>query len=709
MKRSFLRFLPALAVVLSTAPLAAQNTGNIAVNNNGDKPDQSAILDVSSNFGAGMQRGMLIPRLTTAQQTALGAPGVLPQGLMIMNITTLNYEYIEYGGWKTMDRGANGWDLLGNNTAPSANDFIGTRDNIDLSFRTTNTLRMTLKGTAGARYLSVGPSTAPAEQVDVNGGALRINKTSGVAPFSNGFSQGTIMYWNSSTGLPSTYAPPAPQNKDTLLFRSHWGNINGANYVVAGALANSGGWSKLENDYQERFAKPYTQQGTPVCSNQVAPAGAEIQRTTVPVYSNALAAAAQFFVTPFLHDLNQRRWRQQFMFLKGELNVEYNQLNPVPGNAAIGGLCPGQPVNAISFWVNQATVAGNQRNWQYVITLKHVAFGVNDLNAGFDNSIDPAQGCSFGVSAQPLNGPAGWRTFNLTTPFVWDGFRNVVVEVAVASAPPATIFALLPVRYTNTGANLTRVAYGAPPYTAACQPAAGLAGSCNPANTATSILQTCNDNGGQAGTSTNRPVILFSGTVSTAPAATTSTGNYLFYNGGFMVDSSTVTGPWARQTVPYFAYQGPGTISAVAGVYDNGTKLNDHVFDRAFDGTVKPADAANFGDQRNLGIPEMADYTRMNRHLPTMKGRDSWQAERGFSFGDLTNQLWTTTETQSLYLTELHDRLNVLELLSDDRPLVPKELLLARSSVCSMPQFTDADKAAVMKSLQQRTVTTEQH
>ena len=49
------------------------------------------------------------------------------------------------------------------------------------------------------------------------------------------------------------------------------------------------------------------------------------------------------------------------------------------------------------------------------------------------------------------------------------------------------------------------------------------------------------------------------------------------------------------------------------------------------------------------------------RHLPTIEGREEWKQNGKFSVGELSTQLWTTTETQSLYLIELNSRLDTLE------------------------------------------------
>jgi hypothetical protein len=98
----------------------------------------------------------------------------------------------------------------------------------------------------------------------------------------------------------------------------------------------------------------------------------------------------------------------------------------------------------------------------------------------------------------------------------------------------------------------------------------------------------------------------------------------------------------------------------------------------------------------------MADFIATNRHLPTIKGRSDWNKEGSFSLGDMANQLWTTTETQTLYITELHDRLNVAEMLVGTRPLSASEFELAKGEVARMADLTESQKAALVNDLRGR-------
>jgi hypothetical protein len=62
-----------------------------AINNTGNLPDASAILDVS-----GSNKGVLINRMTTGQRNAISSPAT---GLMIFNTTTECFEAFVNGGW----------------------------------------------------------------------------------------------------------------------------------------------------------------------------------------------------------------------------------------------------------------------------------------------------------------------------------------------------------------------------------------------------------------------------------------------------------------------------------------------------------------------------------------------------------------------------------------------------------------------------------
>ena len=96
-------------------------------------PDPSAMLDIVAK-----DRGLLIPRLTTAQRTtAITSPAT---GLLVFDTDTNSFWYYNGSAWVNLSGAGGGaaWLLNGNSgTDPSIN-FIGTTDNQPLVFKINN-------------------------------------------------------------------------------------------------------------------------------------------------------------------------------------------------------------------------------------------------------------------------------------------------------------------------------------------------------------------------------------------------------------------------------------------------------------------------------------------------------------------------------------------------------------------------------------------
>ncbi|MBK8341363.1 MAG: hypothetical protein IPK99_15875 [Flavobacteriales bacterium] len=194
---------------------------------------------------------------------------------------------------------------------------------------------------------------------------------------------------------------------------------------------------------------------------------------------------------------------------------------------------------------------------------------------------------------------------------------------------------------------------------------------------------------------------------STPTGALSGNDEYIQYQGGFLIEGTPSWRFWNAPPIigatdPYDAFQGPGHIHAENGVYDNAVQLSDHVFDRHFDGRVRLEDLERAGTHHNLSINEMSNFTAANRHLPTMKGRTAWEREKGFSLGDLSSQLWVTSETQALYLTDLNQKAHLLEALSTGRDLQANELVPMTGIVKDMTDLTEGQKRLLVQDLNQR-------
>lgn len=120
MKKSILVFgLFALFIIRSKAQ-------NVAINNDGSQPASSAMLDIKST-----SKGLLIPRMTAAQKTAISSP---VKGLLIFQTDgSSGFYYYNGSAWSPLtapaQAGVAGWSTTGNAGTDSTINFIGTTDN----------------------------------------------------------------------------------------------------------------------------------------------------------------------------------------------------------------------------------------------------------------------------------------------------------------------------------------------------------------------------------------------------------------------------------------------------------------------------------------------------------------------------------------------------------------------------------------------------
>lgn len=112
-----------LLFMVSTGLVAQVGIGTVS-------PDASSALEIESTSA-----GILIPRMTEAQRTAIGSPAT---GLLVYQTNnTAGFWYYSGSGWAALGSSSS-WELTGNaGTNPSTN-FIGTTDDVDLKFRRNN-------------------------------------------------------------------------------------------------------------------------------------------------------------------------------------------------------------------------------------------------------------------------------------------------------------------------------------------------------------------------------------------------------------------------------------------------------------------------------------------------------------------------------------------------------------------------------------------
>src|SRR5258705_2856831 len=95
-------------------------------------PSASSKLEINSTTS-----GLLIPRMTTVQRTAIASPAT---GLLVYDTDSSSFAYYSGSNWtflKGAVNNANNWSTVGNMNTTS-NNFIGTVDNNSLRIKVNN-------------------------------------------------------------------------------------------------------------------------------------------------------------------------------------------------------------------------------------------------------------------------------------------------------------------------------------------------------------------------------------------------------------------------------------------------------------------------------------------------------------------------------------------------------------------------------------------
>jgi hypothetical protein len=113
MMRSFLLLLILICFVESSVAQSA------AINTDGSNADASAMLDVKS-----INKGMLVPRMTTAQRTAIASPA---KGLLVFDNDTGDFWFYNGTAWTSLSSGpaTQYWAPNGNNISNTNTGSVG--------------------------------------------------------------------------------------------------------------------------------------------------------------------------------------------------------------------------------------------------------------------------------------------------------------------------------------------------------------------------------------------------------------------------------------------------------------------------------------------------------------------------------------------------------------------------------------------------------
>ena len=121
-------------VIMAALHFGAGTAAAQGVGLNNATPDASSILDLTAT-----DRGLLIPRMTTAQRDIIAAPAT---GLLVFQTDgAAGFYYYDGSAWASFAGSGSDWSLTGNAGTTSGTAFIGTTDAQDFDIRTNNIVR----------------------------------------------------------------------------------------------------------------------------------------------------------------------------------------------------------------------------------------------------------------------------------------------------------------------------------------------------------------------------------------------------------------------------------------------------------------------------------------------------------------------------------------------------------------------------------------
>ena len=243
-------YLPLLFCLLANYLFSQSNIEQaLSVNGTGAAADASAQLDVSAT-----DKGMLVPRMTTAQRTLIASPAM---GLLVYDTDTGSFWFHNGTAWAHLMSGANGWSLGGNAAAPA--DFIGTTNNEGLLFKANNQqagkidlansntfwgLDAGFFNTTGSSNTAYGTSTLHSNTTGFNNTANGVqalySNTTGNSNNANGINAlyaNTTGNYNSANGTAALYANTTGNSNTATGTTALYSNTTGVNNTATGTDA----------------------------------------------------------------------------------------------------------------------------------------------------------------------------------------------------------------------------------------------------------------------------------------------------------------------------------------------------------------------------------------------------------------------------------------------------------------------------------------
>lgn len=218
-------------------PITAQNVG---INTDGAAPHPSALLDVDvSALPANGKKGLLVPRMPTAQRTGIPAPA---EGLLVYDTTLNQFWYYDGTQWLAIATLGNLWSTTGN-TLTGVIDRLGTSAGSNtLEFRSNNERVAFME--AGTPRTSLGHRAMPLA-TGINNTALGKNTMENLTTGANNTAIGmnalranTTASSNTAIGFDALNANSGARNT-AIGWRALYFNTTGTDNTAVGYFALS--------------------------------------------------------------------------------------------------------------------------------------------------------------------------------------------------------------------------------------------------------------------------------------------------------------------------------------------------------------------------------------------------------------------------------------------------------------------------------------
>lgn len=237
---------------------------SVAINTDGAVANASAILDVKSST-----KGLLIPRLSTTQRTAIASPAT---GLLVFDTDFNAFWFFDGTAWKKLDAAGNSWSITGNSGTTAGTHFIGTTDGVDAVLKTNNTERMrwlnAVNGNNSIAAISTGDLTVNGISIGRGPGNVVSNTVTGAdALYTN-----TSGSNNTATGAQAMYYNTTGSYNTAYGFQALASNTTASQNTAIGHFslyANSTGYANTAVGLSSQFSSTSGYGNTSVGSNSL--------------------------------------------------------------------------------------------------------------------------------------------------------------------------------------------------------------------------------------------------------------------------------------------------------------------------------------------------------------------------------------------------------------------------------------------------------